>query len=183
MTLQQHGKPSSSLSTVSFSICCSSHLQIALDLFVSYYFLFFNFDNSGIHMLYSLICCCTYVKCQFLQHFWGPVANWGLPIAAITDMKKSPEIISGRMTFGRTCRHMYRYFQMYTQFSLTSDIVELKVIICTLSQGQIKILCFMSNSIQETFIFACKEFVLIVRSAECYQVCPAFMMIKLIFIC
>ncbi|XP_046885829.1 mitochondrial pyruvate carrier 1 isoform X2 [Hypomesus transpacificus] len=32
-------------------------------------------------------------------HFWGPVANWGLPIAAISDMKKSPEIISGRMTF------------------------------------------------------------------------------------
>lgn len=35
------------------------------------------------------------------QHFWGPVANWGLPIAAISDMKKSPEIISGRMTFGK----------------------------------------------------------------------------------
>nr|XP_014342693.1 PREDICTED: mitochondrial pyruvate carrier 1 isoform X2 [Latimeria chalumnae] len=31
-------------------------------------------------------------------HFWGPVANWGLPIAAMNDMKKSPEIISGRMT-------------------------------------------------------------------------------------
>uniref|UniRef100_A0A3B3D2N9 Mitochondrial pyruvate carrier n=1 Tax=Oryzias melastigma TaxID=30732 RepID=A0A3B3D2N9_ORYME len=39
----------------------------------------------------------------FLQHFWGPVANWGLPIAAITDMKKSPEIISGRMTFALCC--------------------------------------------------------------------------------
>uniref|UniRef100_A0A665URT6 Mitochondrial pyruvate carrier n=1 Tax=Echeneis naucrates TaxID=173247 RepID=A0A665URT6_ECHNA len=37
------------------------------------------------------------------QHFWGPVANWGLPIAAITDMKKSPEIISGRMTFALSC--------------------------------------------------------------------------------
>ncbi|XP_035485071.1 mitochondrial pyruvate carrier 1 [Scophthalmus maximus] len=36
-------------------------------------------------------------------HFWGPIANWGLPIAAITDMKKSPEIISGRMTFALTC--------------------------------------------------------------------------------
>ncbi|XP_028902452.1 mitochondrial pyruvate carrier 1-like protein [Ornithorhynchus anatinus] len=31
-------------------------------------------------------------------HFWGPVFNWGLPIAAFSDMKKSPEIISGRMT-------------------------------------------------------------------------------------
>lgn len=36
-------------------------------------------------------------------HFWGPVANWGLPIAAISDMKKSPEIISGRMTFALSC--------------------------------------------------------------------------------
>ncbi|NWW90951.1 MPC1 protein, partial [Rhynochetos jubatus] len=39
----------------------------------------------------------------FLQHFWGPVANWGLPVAAINDMKKSPEIISGRMTFALCC--------------------------------------------------------------------------------
>ena len=36
-------------------------------------------------------------------HFWGPVANWGLPIATINDMKKSPEIISGRMTFALCC--------------------------------------------------------------------------------
>ncbi|XP_017372476.1 mitochondrial pyruvate carrier 1-like protein [Cebus imitator] len=31
-------------------------------------------------------------------HFWGPVANWGLPLAAFKDMKESPELISGRMT-------------------------------------------------------------------------------------
>ncbi|KAJ1921313.1 pyruvate transporter mpc1 [Tieghemiomyces parasiticus] len=31
-------------------------------------------------------------------HFWGPVANWGLPLAAMADMKKDPEIISGKMT-------------------------------------------------------------------------------------
>lgn len=28
------------------------------------------------------------------------VANWGIPIAAIIDMKKDPEIISGKMTTG-----------------------------------------------------------------------------------
>uniref|UniRef100_A0A4X2KYY2 Mitochondrial pyruvate carrier n=2 Tax=Vombatus ursinus TaxID=29139 RepID=A0A4X2KYY2_VOMUR len=39
----------------------------------------------------------------FDEHFWGPVANWGLPIAAFNDMKKSPEIISGRMTFALCC--------------------------------------------------------------------------------
>ncbi|XP_064596184.1 mitochondrial pyruvate carrier 1-like [Liolophura sinensis] len=31
-------------------------------------------------------------------HFWGPVANWGLPLAAIADVKKDPEMISGKMT-------------------------------------------------------------------------------------
>jgi len=31
-------------------------------------------------------------------HFWGPVANWGLPLAAIADFKKDPEYISGKMT-------------------------------------------------------------------------------------
>ncbi|GBM71549.1 Mitochondrial pyruvate carrier 1 [Araneus ventricosus] len=28
----------------------------------------------------------------------GPVANWGIPIAAIADIKKDPSIISGKMT-------------------------------------------------------------------------------------
>ncbi|KAG0728543.1 Mitochondrial pyruvate carrier 1 [Chionoecetes opilio] len=32
-------------------------------------------------------------------HFWGPVANWGIPIAAIADTRKAPEFISGKMTF------------------------------------------------------------------------------------
>uniref|UniRef100_A0A1D5QF59 Mitochondrial pyruvate carrier n=1 Tax=Macaca mulatta TaxID=9544 RepID=A0A1D5QF59_MACMU len=31
-------------------------------------------------------------------HFWGPVFDWGLPLAAFKDMKASLEIISGRMT-------------------------------------------------------------------------------------
>ncbi|XP_045601227.1 mitochondrial pyruvate carrier 1 [Procambarus clarkii] len=31
-------------------------------------------------------------------HFWGPVANWGIPLAAIADTRKPPEIISGKMT-------------------------------------------------------------------------------------
>ncbi|EEC00490.1 mitochondrial pyruvate carrier 1 [Ixodes scapularis] len=31
-------------------------------------------------------------------HFWGPVANWGIPIAAIADIKKDPSFISGKMT-------------------------------------------------------------------------------------
>merc|ERR1711962_475881 len=31
-------------------------------------------------------------------HFWGPIANWGIPLAALADMKKDPDMISPRMT-------------------------------------------------------------------------------------
>ncbi|XP_076672906.1 mitochondrial pyruvate carrier isoform X1 [Andrena cerasifolii] len=31
-------------------------------------------------------------------HFWGPVANWGIPIAAIADIQRDPKYISGKMT-------------------------------------------------------------------------------------
>ena len=31
-------------------------------------------------------------------HFWGPVANWGIPLAALADLKRDPSIISGKMT-------------------------------------------------------------------------------------
>ncbi|CAB0033911.1 unnamed protein product [Trichogramma brassicae] len=32
-------------------------------------------------------------------HFWGPAANWLIPIAAIADIKRDPKYISGKMTF------------------------------------------------------------------------------------
>lgn len=28
-------------------------------------------------------------------HFWGPVANWSIPFAALADLKKDPDLISG----------------------------------------------------------------------------------------
>ncbi len=31
-------------------------------------------------------------------HFWGPVSNFGIPLAAVMDLKKDEELISGRMT-------------------------------------------------------------------------------------
>ncbi|KAI0540711.1 hypothetical protein GGR58DRAFT_459716 [Xylaria digitata] len=31
-------------------------------------------------------------------HFWGPVSNFGIPVAAVVDAQKSPELISGHMT-------------------------------------------------------------------------------------
>ncbi|KAI4209691.1 MAG: hypothetical protein LQ351_007399 [Letrouitia transgressa] len=35
-------------------------------------------------------------------HFWGPASNFGIPIAAIMDTQKDPEIISGVMTASLT---------------------------------------------------------------------------------
>ena len=31
-------------------------------------------------------------------HFWGPVSNFGIPLAAVMDLKKDETKISGRMT-------------------------------------------------------------------------------------
>ncbi|KAI9744060.1 MAG: hypothetical protein M1818_002212 [Claussenomyces sp. TS43310] len=30
--------------------------------------------------------------------FWGPVSNFGIPVAAVMDTQKSPDLISGQMT-------------------------------------------------------------------------------------
>ncbi|KAJ2787658.1 pyruvate transporter mpc1 [Coemansia interrupta] len=35
-------------------------------------------------------------------HFWGPAANWGIPLSAIADFSASPEKISGKMTTALT---------------------------------------------------------------------------------
>ncbi|KAI8140661.1 hypothetical protein BJV82DRAFT_671401 [Fennellomyces sp. T-0311] len=45
-------------------------------------------------------------------HFWGPVANWGLPLAAIADWKKDPAIISPNMTVA-----MCVYSALFMRFS------------------------------------------------------------------
>ncbi|KJK92997.1 hypothetical protein H633G_03152 [Metarhizium anisopliae BRIP 53284] len=34
--------------------------------------------------------------------FWGPVSNFGIPVAAVLDTQKSPDLISGQMT-GALC--------------------------------------------------------------------------------
>ncbi|KIW12326.1 hypothetical protein PV08_09603 [Exophiala spinifera] len=31
-------------------------------------------------------------------HFWGPASNFGIPVAAVLDTQKDPEIISGTFT-------------------------------------------------------------------------------------
>ncbi|EGW13794.1 Leukocyte immunoglobulin-like receptor subfamily A member 6 [Cricetulus griseus] len=53
-------------------------------------------------------------------NFWDPVASWGLPIAAANDMKTSPEIISGPMTFALRCSSLtfMRFAYKVTGFCL-----------------------------------------------------------------
>ena len=37
-------------------------------------------------------------KYIFTTHFWGPVSNFGIPVAAVMELNKDPERISGPMT-------------------------------------------------------------------------------------
>ncbi|OAF67546.1 hypothetical protein A3Q56_04718, partial [Intoshia linei] len=46
-------------------------------------------------------------------HFWGPVANWGIPIAAMYDINRSPEKISPKMTTA-----LCVYSMLFMRFSL-----------------------------------------------------------------
>ncbi|XP_065832557.1 mitochondrial pyruvate carrier 1-like [Oscarella lobularis] len=48
-----------------------------------------------------------------VQHFWGPVANWAIPIAAMVDITRNPDIISGKMTFA-----LCVYSALFMRFSL-----------------------------------------------------------------
>lgn len=38
------------------------------------------------------------LKYVFTTHFWGPISNFGIPIAAMYDLKKDEDLISGSMT-------------------------------------------------------------------------------------
>lgn len=51
---------------------------------------------------------------QYLMstHFWGPIANWGIPLAALADTQKHPMYISGKMTFALTL-----YSAMFMRFA------------------------------------------------------------------
>ncbi|XP_065175289.1 uncharacterized protein LOC135805208 [Sycon ciliatum] len=63
--------------------------------------------------------------CLFLQHFWGPVANWGLPLAAFADMKKDPSMISGKMTTA-----LCIYSALFMRFAWTVQPRNLLLLAC-----------------------------------------------------
>jgi len=56
-----------------------------------------------VRLVAALACCARVLLCRYYAltqstHFWGPVANWGLPLAAIADLKKDETLISSTMT-------------------------------------------------------------------------------------
>ncbi|KAI8064894.1 mitochondrial pyruvate carrier [Thamnidium elegans] len=58
-------------------------------------------------------------------HFWGPVVNWGLPLAAISDIKKDPSMISGNMTLA-----MVLYSGLFMRFALAVKPVNYLLFAC-----------------------------------------------------
>ncbi|XP_046738044.1 mitochondrial pyruvate carrier 1 [Diprion similis] len=46
-------------------------------------------------------------------HFWGPIANWLIPIAAIADIQRDPKFISGKMTLA-----LCLYSAMFMRFAI-----------------------------------------------------------------
>ncbi|KAJ0112552.1 mitochondrial pyruvate carrier 1-like [Pistacia vera] len=58
-------------------------------------------------------------------HFWGPVFNWSLPIAAYVDRNKPPEQISGRMT-GVLCV----YSALFMRFAWMVQPRNLHLLVC-----------------------------------------------------
>ncbi|KAK9073202.1 hypothetical protein SSX86_007526 [Deinandra increscens subsp. villosa] len=53
-------------------------------------------DQTFVYVLY---CCEFDINHDFID-FWGPVANWGFVAAAMADIEKPPEMLSGNMTGG-----------------------------------------------------------------------------------
>ncbi|TYH99565.1 hypothetical protein ES332_A11G075200v1 [Gossypium tomentosum] len=58
-------------------------------------------------------------------HFWGPVFNWSLPIAAFLDTKKPPEVISGNMT-----AVMCGYSALFMRFAWVVQPRNLHLLVC-----------------------------------------------------
>lgn len=76
------------------------------------------------------------IKYVFTTHFWGPVSNFGIPIAALYDLKKDPDLISGPMTFA-----LLTYSGVFMRYALAVTpknylLFGCHVINCTAQAGQ-----------------------------------------------
>ncbi|KAL9367123.1 hypothetical protein Peur_038322 [Populus x canadensis] len=67
-------------------------------------------------------------------HFWGPVFNWSLPIAAFVDTKKPPELISGNMVTA-----MCVYSAMFMRFSWMVQPRNLHLLACHITNETLQL--------------------------------------------
>ncbi|KAK1443685.1 mitochondrial pyruvate carriers like protein [Babesia gibsoni] len=69
----------------------------------------------------------------FSTHFWGPVANWGFVVAGISEIRKGPERISGRMT-GVLCV----YSMLFMRFALSVQPRNMLLFACHLCNSSVQ---------------------------------------------
>lgn len=62
----------------------------------------------------------------YSTHFWGPVANWAIPIAALADIKRDPKFISGKMTFGLYLIYLNEAKKRSEDYTLYNQSIESK---------------------------------------------------------
>ncbi|EOY02718.1 Uncharacterized protein TCM_017110 isoform 1 [Theobroma cacao] len=67
-------------------------------------------------------------------HFWGPVFNWSIPIAALLDTKKPPEMISGNMT-----AVMCGYSALFMRFAWMVQPRNLHLLVCHASNETVQL--------------------------------------------
>ncbi|XP_039011575.1 mitochondrial pyruvate carrier 1-like [Hibiscus syriacus] len=67
-------------------------------------------------------------------HFWGPVFNWSLPIAAFVDTKKPPYMISGHMT-----AVMSGYSALFMRFAWMVQPRNIHLLVCHASNETVQL--------------------------------------------
>ncbi|KIY52718.1 UPF0041-domain-containing protein, partial [Fistulina hepatica ATCC 64428] len=77
----------------------------------------------------------------FSTHFWGPVANWGLPLAALSDLRKDEEVISGTMTTALMC-----YSQVISPAPPTTTLVFMRFAWRVQPRNYLLFACHFTNS-------------------------------------
>ncbi|GAA5837990.1 hypothetical protein JCM3766R1_004169 [Sporobolomyces carnicolor] len=107
-------------------------------------------------------------------HFWGPVANWGLPLAAITDLTgKDPKFISGPMTVA-----LASYSMVFMRFAWRVQPRNYLLFACHLTNAT-------AQSLQGVRFLKCEPLVfknpeLLFRTRKTFAEPPAFMLASVV---
>lgn len=96
-------------------------------------------------------------------HFWGPVANWGLPLAAITDLtSKEPKFISGPMTVA-----LASYSMVFMRFGTVAILLLLLQVLSTDRMLIFSRFSLESSTSECTFLFLSLYHGVRMRSHRC----------------